>query len=60
MSSREVIKKLKEDGWFLVRITGDHHHFKHSTKKGTVTVPHPNKDLPKGTLTSIYRQAGWK
>lgn len=60
MSSREVIKLLKKDGWVLVRITGDHHHFKHPTKKGIVTVPHPNKDVPKGTLSSIFKQAGWK
>lgn len=60
MSSREVIKRLKADGWFLVRITGDHHHFKHLNRKGIVTVPHPNKDIPKGTLSSIYKQAGWK
>lgn len=60
MSSREVIKLLKKDGWFLVRITGDHHHFKHPTKKGIVTVPHPNKDVPKGTLSSIFKQAGLK
>ncbi|QNQ83653.1 type II toxin-antitoxin system HicA family toxin [Lactobacillus sp. PV037] len=60
MESRKVIKRLKREGWFLARITGDHHHFKHPTKKGIVTVPHPNKDIPKGTLDSIYKQAGWK
>lgn len=60
MNSREVIKMLKKDGWFLVRVTGDHHHFKHPIKKGVVTVPHPNRDLPKGTLNSIFKQAGWK
>lgn len=60
MNSREVIKMLKEDGWFLVRVKGDHHHFKHNHKKGVVTVPHPKKDLPKGTLNSIFQQAGWK
>ncbi len=26
---------------------------------GRVTVPHPKKDLPVGTVRSIYRQAGW-
>lgn len=60
MSSKEVIKKLKKDNWFLVRVTGDHYQFRHPTKKGTVTVPHPHKDLPKGTLNSIFKQAGWK
>jgi predicted RNA binding protein YcfA (HicA-like mRNA interferase family) len=37
-SSREIIRKLEADGWFLVGTTGDHHHFKHPTKPGKVTV----------------------
>lgn len=57
-TSREIIKELKEDGWALVAIRGSHHQFKHPTKQGRVTVPHPNKDLPTGTIRSIYRQAG--
>jgi len=59
MNSREIIAKLKTDGWTLVHVRGSYHHFKHPTKSGRVTVPHPKKDLPKGTLRSIYRQAGW-
>lgn len=60
MSSKEIIKLLKKDGWFLMRIKGDHYHFKHPYKKGIVTVPHPRKDLKKGTLNNIKKQAGWK
>lgn len=59
-SSREIIRKLKEDGWIAVRITGSHHHFKHPTKIGIVTVPHPRKQIGKGLLNSISRQAQWK
>ena len=58
MSSREIMKLLKKDGWYLVRIKGDHHHFKHPYKKGLVTVPHPRKDLKPGTLANILKQAG--
>ena len=57
MKSREVIQMLKEDGWYLVRVKGDHHHFKHPEKKGLVTVPHPTKDIKLGTLKSIKKQA---
>lgn len=57
MNSR-VIKKLKADGWYLDRIRGSHHHFIHDVKRGVVTVPHPKHDLKKGTLRSIYKQAG--
>jgi len=58
MKSRDVIKKLEADGWFLVRTAGSHHHFRHPEKPGTVTVPHPKKDLPIGTLKSIEKLSG--
>lgn len=59
-TSREVIKFLKEDGWYEVNCEGDHHQFKHPTKKGRVTVTHPVKDIPVGTLKNIQKQAGLK
>jgi predicted RNA binding protein YcfA (HicA-like mRNA interferase family) len=59
-SSRYVVRRLVAEGWLLVRTKGDHHQFKHPARAGLVTVPHPKKDLPIGTLRSIYRQAGWK
>lgn len=40
-SSREMIRMIEDDGWYEVRITGSHHHFKHGEKAGTVTIPHP-------------------
>ena len=60
MNSRDIISKLKADGWFLDRVKGSHHGFKHPTKPGLVTVPHPKKDLKLGTVKSIERQAGIK
>lgn len=60
MKSRDVIRKLKRNGWFEVARKGSHVQFKHSTRKGRVTVPHPNKDLKKGTLRSIEKQSGVK
>jgi predicted RNA binding protein YcfA (HicA-like mRNA interferase family) len=57
MSSREVIQRLREDGWYEVAQEGSHKQFKHSTKKGRVTVPHPVRDIPIGTLRSIEKQA---
>jgi predicted RNA binding protein YcfA (HicA-like mRNA interferase family) len=58
--SAEIIKRLKADGWKLDRVTGSHHHFKHPDKPGIVTVAHPQKDIPPGTLGNIKRQAGLK
>lgn len=57
-SSREVIQILLADGWAEVSCVGDHHQFKHPTKAGKVTVVHPEKDIPIGTLKSIAKQAG--
>lgn len=58
MDSREIIKRLKEDGWFEITQSGSHKQFKHPVKPGRVTVPSPRKDIPAGTLRSIEKQAG--
>ncbi|MGL4386307.1 MAG: type II toxin-antitoxin system HicA family toxin [Snodgrassella alvi] len=58
MHSSKLIKMLKENGWYEVAVKGSHHQFKHSTKKGRVTVPHPKKDLPLGTVKNILKQVG--
>lgn len=57
-SSREVIRILKDDGWYEVAVVGSHHQFKHPTKPGRVTVKHPTKSIPPKTLRSIERQSG--
>lgn len=58
-SSREVFKILKADGWYEVNCAGDHHQFKHPSKKGHVTT-HPRKDIPLAALKRIQEQAGVK
>jgi predicted RNA binding protein YcfA (HicA-like mRNA interferase family) len=59
MNSRQLFKKLKDEGWKCAGGKGDHKKFKHPKKPGHVVVPHPRKDIPVGTLRSIYRQAEW-
>lgn len=58
--SRDLIRRIEADGWVLVATRGSHHQYKHPGKPGRVTVPHPKKDLPKGTVQSVLRQAGLK
>jgi predicted RNA binding protein YcfA (HicA-like mRNA interferase family) len=58
MRSREVIAMIEADGWYFVRQTGSHRHYRHPTKPGTATVPDPKADLPRGTLRSISKQTG--
>ena len=57
MNSREIIRLLKRAGWKHVDTAGDHWQFKHDSIPGRVTVPHPKRDLPIGTLKSIEKQA---
>ncbi len=60
MHSREIIKRLEQDGWYKVNVVGDHWQFKHPEKSGKVTVPHPVKDVLQKTLRSIEKQSGVK
>jgi len=61
MKVSDLIGILKEDGWVLSRTKGSHRQFKHSDKKGVVTVSGKlSDDVRKGTLGSILRQAGLK
>lgn len=54
---RKIIKRLKDDGFELVAVSGSHHKFRKDGK--TVIVPHPKKDLPVGTASAIAKQVGW-
>ena len=62
MHSRDIIRLLVADGWQEVKRTSGSSHcqFKHPTKPGRVTVKHPARDFPIGTIKSIERQAGLK
>jgi predicted RNA binding protein YcfA (HicA-like mRNA interferase family) len=58
---REVIRLLEADGWTLVTTKGSHRQFKHPLRPGRVTISGQLGDeMPKGTLASVKRQAGWK
>ena len=48
---------LEADGWVRVAQKGSHVQLKHPTKPGRVTLPHPRKDIPLGTLRSVEKQA---
>jgi predicted RNA binding protein YcfA (HicA-like mRNA interferase family) len=58
MKIRDVLKRLKEDQWYIVRQRGSHRILKHPVKPGIVVVAgHPSKDVAPGTLRSIWKQA---
>ena len=58
MDSRVIIRRLRRDGWMVRDVRGSHWQFTHPGKPGRVTVVHPRKDTPLGTVRSIERQAG--
>ncbi len=60
MNSRAIITALVADGWFEVNQVGSHKQFRHPLKPGRVTVVHPSRDIPIGTLRSIEKQSGLK
>lgn len=56
-TSKQTIKVLKKKGFKIDHVTGSHYIFWHSESKRRVTIPYHTKDLPKGTLNSILKQA---
>lgn len=60
MHGKEIIKKMKQHGWILDRISGSHHIM---VKEGKPSIPvpvHGKKDIPKGLALAILKQAGIK
>lgn len=58
--SRDIIRRLNADGFVLVSVRGSHHTFRHPVDGRVVVVTHPRKDIPAGTVRSIYAQANWR
>lgn len=60
MTPREVMRRLSFDGWVVVRKgPGDHVQLKHPDRPGRVTLDTGAREIPTGTLRSVFRQAGW-
>ncbi|MDR3299925.1 MAG: type II toxin-antitoxin system HicA family toxin, partial [Candidatus Accumulibacter sp.] len=36
LNSNQIIRRLEKDGWYLDRVKGSHHRFKHKEKSGLV------------------------
>ncbi|KPP80751.1 MAG: hypothetical protein HLUCCA04_11330 [Oceanicaulis sp. HLUCCA04] len=58
LASRDVIARLEKAGWRKIRQRGSHVQMKKDGVAALVTVPHPKKDLKRGTLRSIERASG--
>jgi predicted RNA binding protein YcfA (HicA-like mRNA interferase family) len=60
LTAEKVIKLLLQHGFELDHQTGSHRVYFNKTIKKRVTVPYHRKELPRGTLISILKQAGLK
>lgn len=59
MKFRDLLRLLRDDGWYLARTKGSHQQYRHPWKHGTVTVAgKPGSDVPKAMRRSILKQAG--
>jgi predicted RNA binding protein YcfA (HicA-like mRNA interferase family)/predicted RNase H-like HicB family nuclease len=59
-NSRDIKRRLEQEGGELERIAGSHHVFKHPLTRDTIVLPHPKKDLGRGLVRAIYKQAKWQ
>ena len=59
MKPRELIKILEKEGFVFVRQSGSHAIYKKSGNK-IIVVPIHSKEIPKGTLNGILKDAGLK
>jgi len=56
----ELIAKLHADEWWILRCgAGRHIQMKHKTRPGKITLDMSVPFIPRGSLVSIYHQAGW-
>ena len=60
MTFREIEKLLIKTGWYHHHTNGSHYIYKNDKKEGSIVVPNHKGDIPKGTLKSIFKQAGLK
>ncbi len=42
--SRDIVRRLKQDGFELVSVRGSHHKFPNVEMRRIVIVPHPRRD----------------
>ncbi len=58
LTPTEIIKVLEKNGFELQRTKGSHKIFYNPETKKRVVVPFHKRDLPKGTIMEIFKQAG--
>jgi predicted RNA binding protein YcfA (HicA-like mRNA interferase family) len=57
VTGAHLVKALQAAGFELTSIRGSHHRLKHPDGRATTVPVHAGKDVPKGTLRSVLRDA---
>ena len=61
MNGKEVINRLKQEGWILLKIEGSHYMMKNVALNKKVPIPvHGSRDIKIGTIKAIEKQTGVK
>lgn len=58
MKDKDLLKKLQQNGWTIVRINGSHRVLQKGGK--TEVIPIHGRDVPKGLLEAILKRTGLK
>jgi predicted RNA binding protein YcfA (HicA-like mRNA interferase family) len=58
VSPQNLAKALEKAGFILERTTGSHSIYYHPQTRKKAVVPIHNKDVPKGTLCKLLKEAG--
>ena len=56
---RQIIRFLEQNGFVLDHTSGSHLIYYNPASRRRAVVPQHNRDLPKGTLMSLLREAGF-
>jgi len=56
---RVVVQFLERNGFVLDHVSGSHFIFYHPATRRRAVVPRHNRDMPKGTLVALLREAGF-
>jgi predicted RNA binding protein YcfA (HicA-like mRNA interferase family) len=56
---RQIVRFLQQSGFVLDHTSGSHYIYYHPVSRRRAVVPQHNRDLPKGTLISLLREAGF-
>ena len=58
-NTRKIERRLKREGWYLMRQRGGHDIYRHPVISGIITLPR-HRDVRPGVARSIAKKAGWE